>query len=129
MILEHFKLVHDMIFICVCCTSYKTLFSHAAFTLPLQVPDPTCYEEMPAIPQPAFVFAGLSMTLANTALTESLPDYQADDPYKIDQPPPSYIDICDSRLTNQELQSFAELATEDTQRLIDNEDQCSDVSE
>ncbi|XP_065064177.1 uncharacterized protein LOC135690519 [Rhopilema esculentum] len=92
--------------------------------------DPTCYEEVPAIPQPAFVFTGLTLPLPNTVLTESLPEYQADDPFKTDQPPPSYGDSCNLRdRLPQELQSFAEIPqafadidATDTQRLIaDNE--------
>jgi len=81
--------------------------------------DPTCYEEVPAVPQPAFVFTGLVMPLSDTALTECLPEYQADDPFKTDQPPPSYLDICtQTGSDSRELNSFSEIDSSDTQRLI-----------
>eukprot|EP00794_Sanderia_malayensis_P019132 gene19132-21049_t len=90
-----------------------------------QASEQMCYEEVPAIPQPAFVFTGLSMTLPNTSLAESLPAYQTEDPYKIENPPPSYIDICNSTLTSQELQAFSNIAecSSDRQRLIADDDQ------
>lgn len=51
----------------------------------------TCYEEVPAVPQPAYVFSGLSPDdLRHAALIESLPGYQHEDPYKTDCPPPAY---------------------------------------
>ena len=51
----------------------------------------TCYEEVPAVPQPAYVFSGLSPDdLRHAVLIESLPGYQHDDPYKTDCPPPTY---------------------------------------
>ncbi len=89
-----------------------------------------CYEEVPAIPQPAYVFTGLSMTLPNTSLAELLPEYQADDPYKTDHPPPSYIDICNASLTTQELQSFSNIVEDsDRQRLIGGEGQSTNSVE
>ena len=46
---------------------------------------------MPAVPQPAYVFSGLSPDdLRHAVLVESLPGYQHDDPYKTDCPPPTY---------------------------------------
>ena len=93
----------------------------------LQAADPTCYEEVPAVPQPAYVFTGLTLPLPNTSLTESLPEYQADDPFKTDMPPPSYIDTCTSRITSpHELESFAEIDASDTTRLISEEDGSDD---
>lgn len=51
----------------------------------------TCYEEIPAVPQPAYTFSGLSPEdLRQALLIETLPGYQPDDPYKTDRPPPSY---------------------------------------
>jgi len=51
----------------------------------------TCYEEVPAVPQPAYTFSGLSPEdLRQALLIETLPGYQHDDPYKTDRPPPSY---------------------------------------
>ena len=81
---------------------------------------------MPAVPQPAFVFTGLVLPLPDTALTDGLPEYQPDDPFKTDQPPPSYLDICARTSdTSRELNSFSDIDTSDTQRLIGN-DQSSD---
>ena len=89
-----------------------------------------CYEEAPAVPQPAYIFTGFSLPMPYTSLTESLPEYQTEDPFKTDQPPPSYIDICSEATTTQEqlvstasrreqeLRSFANMETSDTQRLI-----------
>lgn len=51
----------------------------------------TCYEEIPAIPQPAYTFSGLSPEdLRQALLIETLPGYQHDDPFKTDHPPPAY---------------------------------------
>jgi len=51
----------------------------------------TCYEELPAVPQPAYVFSGMSPEdMRHAALIESLPGYQPVDPYKVDRPPPAY---------------------------------------
>jgi len=51
----------------------------------------TCYEEVPAVPQPAYVFSGLSPDdLRHAVLIETLPGYQHDDPFKTDCPPPTY---------------------------------------
>ena len=62
------------------------------------------------------------MPLPDTALTDCLPEYQADDPFKTDQPPPSYLDICtQTSNTSRGLSSFSEIDSSDTQRLI-----CSD---
>ena len=69
------------------------------------------------------------LPLPDTALTECLPEYQADDPFKTDHPPPSYLDICtQTSITANELDSFSELDSSDTQRLIstDQEADCGD---
>lgn len=74
---------------------------------------------MPAIPQPAFVFTGLMLPPSETALTECLPEYQTEDPFKTDLPPPSYLDTCSQTCNNaRELQSFSDFESSDTQRLI-----------
>ncbi|XP_012564012.1 uncharacterized protein LOC105848436 isoform X2 [Hydra vulgaris] len=50
-----------------------------------------CYEELPAVPQPAYVFSGLSPEdIRQVILIESLPGYQHNDPYKVNAPPPKY---------------------------------------
>lgn len=85
-----------------------------------QASDPTCYEEVPAVPQPAFIFTGLVLPPHESALTECLPEYQADDPFKTDLPPPSYLDICSQAgNSSREMQSISDFALSDTQRLID----------
>lgn len=93
----------------------------------------TCYEEVPAVPQPAYVFSGLSPEdLRHATLIESLPVYTHDDPYKTDLPPPTYEQSfhtdrdsvgqgqSTSRGTIEELVETIE--TTDTARLIDNQD-------
>jgi len=92
----------------------------------------TCYEEVPAVPQPAYVFSGLSPEdLRHTALMESLPGYQHDDPYKTDRPPPSYeqnfhTDRDSVGQGSSSLQTLEELVTSiestDTAGLIDNQE-------
>lgn len=119
------KLIFWCLYLCTKNRRLRRLRQRQAQAEANAVIDPTCFEEVPAIPQPAFVFTGMSMTLPNTDLIESLPEYQADDPFKTDQPPPSYIDICNAALTTQELQSFANMEVEDTQRLIADENESS----
>ena len=73
--------------------SYTTLTVNKKWvsTLKLIQAIETCYEEVPAVPQPAYTFSGLSPEdLRQALLIETLPGYQPDDPYKTDRPPPSY---------------------------------------
>ena len=67
--------------------------------------------------------------MRHAALIESLPGYQADDPYKTELPPPAYENFHSSsgdvagssvRLTIDELVDSIE--TTDTTRLIDNQE-------
>ena len=52
-----------------------------------------CYEELPAVPQPAYLHTGMSPEdLLHVVMIDSLPVYQQDDPYKRDLPPPVYTD-------------------------------------
>ena len=105
-------------------------FTHL-FLFPLQAVE-TCYEEVPAVPQPAYVFSGLSPEdLRHAAIIESLPVYQQDDPYKTDLPPPTYEQ---SFHTNPDLEQgpssvrstleelVESIETTDTACLIDNQD-------
>jgi len=92
----------------------------------------TCYEEVPAVPQPAYVFSGLSPEdLRHAVLIESLPGYQADDPYKRDMPPPSYgdnfhqsnVDTPECSTSRRTLDALVEnIETHDTADLVENEE-------
>lgn len=85
------------------------------------------------MPQPAYVFSGLSPDdLRHAALIESLPGYQPDDPYKTDLPPPTYEQSfhtdrenlgqgpSTSRSTLEELVETIE--STDTARLMENQE-------
>ena len=85
------------------------------------------------MPQPAYVFSGLSPEdLRHAAIIESLPGYQQDDPYKTDLPPPAYEqsfhaerdnsgqDPSTSRSTLEEL--VENIETSDTALLMENQD-------
>ncbi|XP_057291505.1 uncharacterized protein LOC130614119 [Hydractinia symbiolongicarpus] len=83
----------------------------------------TCYEEVPAVPQPAYVFSGLSPEdLRHTILCESLPGYQPDDPYKMDLPPPSYGENFHSTCENEQQPGTSRQTFEDLVGSFDTND-------
>lgn len=79
-----------------------------------QIPQGRQYEEEPAVPQPAYVFTeypfGVNGVPANL---QNPPVYSVEDPVKLDEPPPPYINDDDTGglIENQENWSFNRACT------------------
>ncbi|EDO41554.1 predicted protein [Nematostella vectensis] len=81
-----------------------------------QVPDGTRqYEEHPAVPQPAYMFTQYPFGPDMPATFQIPPEYTVEDPIKIDQPPPPYMDTIT-------VEPSTHIDVSDTERLVDNQE-------
>ena len=62
------------------------------------------YEEQPAVPQPAYMFTEFPFGVNVAHAFQIPPEYSEEDPGKLDQPPPPYIEDSDqiALVENQE---------------------------